>query len=202
MDGIDQVEDVVDTVSNVGDSVRDFTDAISGSGQDSTGDDIDADAPTQEIVADPDSEESVITIEPDNDNANDGDTILGDEELANQRFEVDEAAGEALDSTSELINQLGNVSEDVLENKDELLADLENLSQKLSAIRENPTSSDSLNSLQDCVEEVENIANTTQNLSDNIKNTVETLNNAVDTVSGTANEYLDGLTDLVNNWTD
>lgn len=138
-DGFGKVEGVLDDVGNVGDAVTSFADNISNSGRDSAGEDIDPDAPTSEVVPEPDDEEAEIVISPQDDDENDTPAASDDsaEDEVSTQEEIEAQAKALVAGARTTIDGLTSFQSNYLDNLDVDEEEVKALKDKIDSIKIN-----------------------------------------------------------------
>lgn len=205
-DGFGKVESVFDTVGNVSNSIKDVTNAISGSGQDSSGDNADPTAPTNEVVVSPDDEDSVITLNPSNDNNpaaapdqgnNADDEVLTQSELQDQAQKIAEGTEKISEGVAALTDQLRQFQLTDAQ-KRELGEKISNIRLALSQIRQDPTSSRAKALFEQSKSDVEDIIAEVKRFGDVAKGTIDSLEQVMEETKTAFNSFNNAFSSIRN----
>lgn len=206
-DGFGKVDSVFDAVGNVSNSIKDVTNAISGSGQDSTGDDADPNATTNEVVAAPDDEDSVITLNPENSNdtssssgssSNNADTEVSTEsEIKAQAAQVADGTAKISEGVTALADQLKKFQLTDAQKK-ELEAKINSIKTNLAKIRKDPTSSEAKALFEQSRGDVEAVIAEAKKFGDAAKGTIDSLKSVLDETKSAFSKFSNAISSIKN----
>jgi X-X-X-Leu-X-X-Gly heptad repeat protein len=204
-DGFGKVNSVFDAVGNVSNSIKDVTNAISGNGQDATGDNVNPNAPTNEVVAAPDDEDAVITITPENNNNNNTNTnnnnanteVSTQDEIKAQAAQVAEGTAKISDGVNALASQLQQFQLTDAQKK-ELEAKIKNIKENLAKIRQDPTSSEAKALFNQTKNDVDAVIAEAKKFGDIAKGTIDSLKAVVEETKSAFNKFSDAISSIKN----
>ncbi|MDD2999085.1 MAG: hypothetical protein PHV05_08505, partial [Candidatus Riflebacteria bacterium] len=161
-DGVDKVKGVLDDVGNVGNEITDFGNKMIEGGTDAVGTKIDTTAPTTEVVADPDNEDSVITIKP-ADNAAAAPFVCPKVLAAEER---EAACKKVTESVSQISGAVNSLSECIAKfnvpaaEKKDTDAQIASIKANIAKILKDPTSKESQALLKKTQEDAKKLSST------------------------------------------
>jgi gas vesicle protein len=198
---VDTVDGGLDSVGNVGDAVTGFADAISGTGKDSAGEDLDEEAPVNEVVPDPDNEDAVIEINPDEDEDSATETadeeVTDTEDLQEQSQALKDGAEETLTAVSALGDQISgfDMSDD---DKDALKERLNRIKDNIKIIISDPTSKASKALFEQTKNDVNSVVEDAKKFGDLAKATVDSLEEVFDQTKDMFDSFNDAYSSIKN----
>lgn len=202
-DGFGKVDSVFDAVGNVSNSIKDVTNAISGSGQDSTGDNADPNATTNEVVAAPDDEDSVITMNPANNSStssssnNAGAEVSTESEIKAQAAQVADGTAKISEGVTALADQLKQFQLTDAQKK-ELEAKINSIKANLAKIRKDPTSSEAKALFEQSRGDVEAVIAEAKKFGDAAKGTIDSLKSVLDETKSAFSKFSDAISSIKN----
>lgn len=185
--GIDKAEDVVNKVSDAGNAITDFGNKMTEGGNDAVGNKIDKEAPTSEVVADPDNEESEITVKPEGAQAPAAPAATSETLTAKDKETATKAVttnvnqiSAAVDTLSKNIKKL-NVSD---AEKKATEAQIQKIRDNMKLILKDPTSKEAQALLKSTRADAEKVAATAKKYTELAKGTIDSLNGVVKSLDG------------------
>lgn len=204
-DGFGKVTSVFDKVGNVGNQIKEVTSAIAGAGKDSSGDDIDTDAPTSDIVNSPDDEDAEITIKPE-ENTGSGDSSADEdeEEEVSTESEIRAQAAVVADGTKKISEGVSSIA-DQLKNlkmtdaeKKALTDKIKKIKDNLDKIRKDPTSKEAKALFESSKKDVESVIAEAKKFGDIAKGTIDSLKKVVDDTKSAFGKFEDAISSIKN----
>ncbi|MEW6710588.1 MAG: hypothetical protein AB1403_12255 [Candidatus Riflebacteria bacterium] len=205
-DGFGKVTSVFDKVGNVGNQIKEVTSAIADAGKDSSGDDIDTDAPTSDIVNSPDDEDAEITIKPDEENGT-GDSsadedddeaeVSTESEIRAQAAVVADGTKKISEGVSSIADQLKNLKMTDAEKK-ALTDKIKKIKDNLDKIRKDPTSKEAKALFESSKKDVESVIAEAKKFGDIAKGTIDSLKKVVDDTKNAFGKFEDAISSIKN----
>lgn len=204
-DGFGKVDSVFDAVGNVSNSIKDVTNAISGSGQDSTGDNADPNATTNEVVAAPDDEDSVITINPEDNSSTSSSSSSTDADAeVSTESEIKAQAAQVADGTAKISEGVTALADQLKKfqltdaQKKELEAKISSIKANLAKIRKDPTSSEAKALFEQSRGDVEAVIAEAKKFGDAAKGTIDSLKSVLDETKSAFSKFSDAISSIKN----
>ncbi len=181
-DGIDKVQNVVNKVSDAGNAITDFGKKMTEGGNDAVGNKIDTTAATNEVVADPDNEESVITIKPATASATVNATATRELMTPQERETATRQVTASVNQVSSAIDTLAkNIKQLKVSDAERKAAEekIRKLRDNMKQILKDPTSKDAQALLKATQTDANSLAGTAKKYADIAKGTVDSLSSVV-----------------------